>query len=200
MSANRRAAQKAATRETLRQAGRACFAEKGYAATQIGDVARAAGVAHGTFYVHFASKETLADELLAAFNAETARRVGERLLGGSLQTRVQGAAEAFLGHWHEDASMVRCYAERMGAAIELEALRDGVNPPAFDLLGGALQMLAAERGVEGDFTLVTQALLAMWLRIGLQSLFNEAVSREFATQTLVALSIASIEAALGSSA
>ena len=36
----------------LKQAARACFAERGYAATQVGDLARRAGVAHGTFYVH----------------------------------------------------------------------------------------------------------------------------------------------------
>lgn len=198
MSATRRAARKAATREALRAAARACFAEKGYAATQIGDVAQAAGVAHGTFYVHFAGKEALADELLAEFNAETARRVGARLASGSVGERVRAGAEAFLGHWHEDAAMVRCYAERVGAGLELAALRDGVNPPAFELLHRLLTALAVERGVEGDWRLLTHALLAMWLRLGLQSLFNEHVSRDAATRTLVTLSVASIEASLGS--
>ena len=40
------------------------FAARGFAATRLDDVARRAGVAKGTIYLHFADKETLFEELI----------------------------------------------------------------------------------------------------------------------------------------
>ena len=58
-------------------AARRTFMSTGVAKTGVGDVARAAGVAHGTFYVHFENKDAVVRELLAEFNAEFARRVAD---------------------------------------------------------------------------------------------------------------------------
>lgn len=66
--ARRTQLQLAATRETLLAAGRAVFAEKGYANAQIAEIARAAGVGISSFYGQFTDKEDLyliiVDELL----------------------------------------------------------------------------------------------------------------------------------------
>ena len=67
--------QKAETRALLEKAALQCFAEKGYGATQVADVARRAGVAHGTFYVHFPTKADLVDHLLAQFQATMVARL-----------------------------------------------------------------------------------------------------------------------------
>src|SRR5476651_805748 len=40
------------------------FADRGFAATRLDDVARRADVAKGTIYLHFADKETLFEELI----------------------------------------------------------------------------------------------------------------------------------------
>src|SRR5260370_41100742 len=40
-------------------AGLACFAERGFAATRLEDVARRAGVTKGTLYLYFPNKEEL---------------------------------------------------------------------------------------------------------------------------------------------
>src|SRR4051812_14450587 len=42
------------------------FAARGFAATRLDDVAKRAGVAKGTIYLHFADKETLFQELIRA--------------------------------------------------------------------------------------------------------------------------------------
>ena len=78
MSSTRRQ-QKAETRAALLEAARALFGERGFADTQIGDIAGRAGVAHGTFYVHFADKGQVLDELLAAYNDALGRRLAARL-------------------------------------------------------------------------------------------------------------------------
>lgn len=53
-----------ATRSRVIAAAREVFAERGFAATRMGDIAAAAGVAHGTVYTYFDSKEAVLLELL----------------------------------------------------------------------------------------------------------------------------------------
>lgn len=62
----RREAQKSETRDALLAAARALFAERGFEATTLAAVAKRAGVAVGTVYVHFPDKPTLLTEALHA--------------------------------------------------------------------------------------------------------------------------------------
>jgi AcrR family transcriptional regulator len=78
----RRARRKAATRQRLLVAARELFASGGFDATRPQDIARAADLATGTFYVHFADK-------CEAFHAFTAQAVEE--LMGEIRTRAAGA-------------------------------------------------------------------------------------------------------------
>lgn len=59
-----RAAQSAARREAILKAALAEFSAAGFAATRLDDVARRAGVAKGTIYLHFADKEALFQEIV----------------------------------------------------------------------------------------------------------------------------------------
>src|ERR1700758_2965577 len=54
----------AARREAILAAALDEFSAQGFAATRIDDVARRAGVAKGTIYLHFADKEALFQELV----------------------------------------------------------------------------------------------------------------------------------------
>jgi AcrR family transcriptional regulator len=59
----------------------ACFAEKGFAASRMDDIARRAGISKGTIYLYFESKE-------AVFKALAQRAIGGRIqaIAGQLQT------------------------------------------------------------------------------------------------------------------
>src|SRR4026208_869018 len=59
-----RAKRSAQRRGAVRAAALDEFAARGFAATRLDDVARRAGVAKGTIYLHFADKETLFQELI----------------------------------------------------------------------------------------------------------------------------------------
>jgi len=88
-AADRRERRKAETRRRLLDAARRLFVERGYDATRPQDVARAADVGAGTFYLHFADKrdafraftEEAAEELMAVTRdaSRGARGFGERL-------------------------------------------------------------------------------------------------------------------------
>ena len=70
-----------ATKAKISRAALGLFVEKGVAETTVRDIARAAGVAEGTLYRHFAGKEELAWELFAtnyaAFAQELERHQAE---------------------------------------------------------------------------------------------------------------------------
>ncbi len=136
--------QKEATRDTVRAAARGCFVDRGFAATGIGDICAAAGVAHGTFYIHYPSKEAVLDELLAELNQELAGKLAPALAGraGDLEPAVRAAAAIFIDFCREHDRLVACYVERAAAGLDPAAFRDGINPPVAALLRAALAAVA----------------------------------------------------------
>jgi AcrR family transcriptional regulator len=64
VAARRKRADGDATRARLFDAAVRLFAERGYAETSVDQIARAAGVAKGTFFVHFATKDAVVTELV----------------------------------------------------------------------------------------------------------------------------------------
>jgi len=64
-----------ATRGRLRTSGRKLFAERGLHAVTSHDIAEAAGVAAGTFYLHFRDKHELFRVLVFEAIAELSRRI-----------------------------------------------------------------------------------------------------------------------------
>src|SRR5947207_15299625 len=87
-----RAVQRNARREAILSAALAEFIARGFAATRLEDVARRAGVAKGTIYLHFKDKESLFEELIRSALVPLIGRLGATpTAGGS----VRGALEAF---------------------------------------------------------------------------------------------------------
>ncbi len=64
---NKRIAQRQRTRQAILDTGRRLFATQGYQQTNVGQIAREVGVAHGTVYYHFPDKRTLLMVLLGEF-------------------------------------------------------------------------------------------------------------------------------------
>jgi AcrR family transcriptional regulator len=74
-----------------------CFAERGFHSTRIEDIAEAAGVAKGTFYLYYESKESVVLALMAEFTRELERIltwVGEDLFRGEQEPMQIFAKEA----------------------------------------------------------------------------------------------------------
>lgn len=73
------------------EAGLVLFAERGFAATRLEDVARRAGIAKGTVYLYFSSKESLFEAALKDRMVSTMEGVGE------LTASFAGSTEELLG-------------------------------------------------------------------------------------------------------
>ncbi len=66
--------QKEQTKELLLQTAYEVFSKKGIMNTRVSDIARAAGVSHGTIFVHFRSLEAMIEEVVALYGQKIAMR------------------------------------------------------------------------------------------------------------------------------
>ena len=193
-----RQTQKAQTRESLKAAALACVAKAEYADVQIADITQAAGVAKGTFYVHFATKEALFDELRAEFNTSFVAKVltiWQRKHAGT-DDLVQAIAQQFLSSWREHKTFIRAYAQRLTVGASFDEIRDGVNPEMRAFLVQAMTKALAGEGLKlREPELVVQGLLAMWMRVGLQATFASNRKDDAIAQTLTRMTLGAVRAA-----
>lgn len=102
----RREASKRATRAALTAAAQRLFAERGYEATTVADIAGAANVTHRTFYRYFDGKEDLIAEeyrtwLAGLRNAITARPAAEPPLTAVREAMISAGVPSPLGVFSE---------------------------------------------------------------------------------------------------
>jgi AcrR family transcriptional regulator len=77
MSESKRKAQKEQTRQLLIETALQQFAEHGLSATPTADIAKAAGVSHGTVFAHFPTREEFLICVIEEFGTRIARRMHE---------------------------------------------------------------------------------------------------------------------------
>jgi AcrR family transcriptional regulator len=193
--------QKEVTRQALAEAGLRCFSAAGYPGTSIAQITAEAGVAHGTFYVHFKSKEELLEELLHAYNARFVERLAPLIESGvtsrSPRELIREVARIFIEVWKAERSLITVYLQRAGVGLRLESLRDGVDPGVTRVAAGWIAAFARRYGtVLEDAELITQALFALWFRLGLQLLFGETVTQELVLDRLEALTFGALAAVI----
>lgn len=154
----RRSSRKAATRQALLEAGRRFVESRGSEAAQVGDIARAAGVAHGTFYVHFTSKDDLLDELWRDLDTSLARELEPLFAEAERidEERLRRMIGTCLDHWMAHRGLLGALAERL--------VREDLQLSLEKLLG---ELLARSGNVNGEGALMARGLLGMWMRIGM---------------------------------
>lgn len=107
----------ARTRTRLLDAGVAVAGHDGLAGLSVNRVVARAGVAKGTFYVHFADREAFVDALHARFHADVEEAVARATAGTAPGAgRIWRGAEAYLDV---------CLSNRAIKALSLEARTDG---------------------------------------------------------------------------
>lgn len=167
----------ASRRAHLAEAALSVFAEKGYHRATIRDVARAAGVADGTIYASFASKEALLlalldplDELASLGGAAAAAPNGE--LGAFLRTRL---SERFAALTPERLDALRVV---LSEALVDEELRrivlTRVLAPTYALPVPAFEALAAAGRLNApDAAFAARAMTAAVLGLAVLRLLGE---------------------------
>jgi AcrR family transcriptional regulator len=92
-----RAARAAERRQAIMEAALDEFIARGFTATRLDDIARCAGVAKGTIYLHFKDKESMFEELIrTAIVPLIGRLTSPPLPGASVRATLEGFARTFI--------------------------------------------------------------------------------------------------------
>lgn len=155
------------TREKLLSAAEAEFGERGFHAVGIGDITRRAGVALGTFYVYFESKEEIYRDLVSYLSHRVRSWVGERVAGvPDRLTAERMGLEAFLEFTRQHPGLYRIISEAEFVANDAfvehymgfaRAYRENLEK-------------AGQRGDirEGDYEVWSWAIMGMMMFLGLR--------------------------------
>ncbi|MGG6313783.1 TetR/AcrR family transcriptional regulator [Paenibacillus macerans] len=117
--------QKERTRLRLIETALSLYARQGLLATRTADVAREAGVSHGTVFAHFATQEALLDAVIGEFGVRVDARLHELASrGGSLREVLQAhlaglrEAEPFYGRLVRESRLLPNGARHVLTAIQ----------------------------------------------------------------------------------
>lgn len=88
-------------REQLLEVGRGAFAEKGYDAVSVEELAQRAGVTKPIVYEHFGGKEGIYAVILDREVSVLLERMSDALTVSGARARVESSADAFLGYIEE---------------------------------------------------------------------------------------------------
>lgn len=176
------------TRRRLLESGVALFAERGLNGVTTHDIAHAAGVAAGTFYLHFPDKSALFHEIAA----DTESRLREHIeqataYAADLRGSVRAMVEALFDFASENRDLIRILfsADAGGAGAEL---LDSFSSSIED--GRRRAIASGEMPREIDATVLSQALVGMLSRVLLWWIDDpDPVARETVIETLTRIQL-----------
>lgn len=112
----------------LTAAATAVFAEQGFHAAQVGDLAAAAGISRATFYNYFSSKEALLRHMVQEALPDLVA-TGEPAADGGALDRIRASTEAYLDAYQRHAVLMHIWNEAAQRNPEMAALlRDARRP------------------------------------------------------------------------
>ncbi len=91
---------KAGTRERILQAAAAAFRGRGLSAVGVAEVMDRAGLTHGAFYAHFASKEDLVAAAIEHASGQTTRKFDRTVHGAAAEDRLMAVVDRYLSPEH----------------------------------------------------------------------------------------------------
>ena len=162
-SANGHTARREETRRRLLQAGTELFAERGLHAVTSARIARRAGVATGTFYLHFPDKHALFEELVFAALAELRERqdrASAERREGSDELRVR--LEELVSFTEEKRDLIRVVFAR---GSESAAIAHEIHDRVASGVEARLSQVVAERGLPIHPGAAAQARAATLIRV-----------------------------------
>ena len=154
-----------ATRERIFKSGTALFAARGLHDVTTHDIAAEAGVAAGTFYLHFPDKQTLFREIVF----EAVEDLRQQLIAA------RGGAPDHAAAVRAQADVLLGFAEQRGDLVRILFGRDsearGLGADVLDHLALGLRERLTRSQAEGatppqiDPAVAAQAIVGMWSRV-----------------------------------
>ena len=157
----------ARTRRRLLEAAEAVFAELGYHEASIVKITEAAGVGQGTFYLYFASKKDVFDELVVDLNHRVRQAMTEAASQG--KTRAEMERLGFAGYFRFVAEHPALYRIiRQAEFVSPESLQLHYERLTSGYVAGLRQAMEAGEIAEGDPELLAWALMGIGELVGMR--------------------------------
>jgi AcrR family transcriptional regulator len=157
----------AATRGRLLEAAERIFAELGYHDASIVKITEAAGVAQGTFYLYFASKKDLFDELVLDLNHRVRQAMTEAAdQGGTRAEKELLGFGAFFRFTAEHPALYRII--RQAEFVSPETLHEHYRRLTNGYVAGLRQAMADGEIDDGDPEVLAWALMGIGELVGMR--------------------------------
>jgi TetR/AcrR family transcriptional repressor of nem operon len=108
---------KSKTRERILKAAAAAFREHGVPGVRVEEIMAGAGLTHGGFYSHFASKDELLEEALAEAGRQTVERFAGLLESAPSERHFQALIDAYLSDEHAAHPEQGCPVATLGPEV-----------------------------------------------------------------------------------
>ena len=155
------------TRRRLLESAEAVFAELGYHAASIVKITEAAGVGQGTFYLYFASKKDVFDELVVDLNHRVRQAMTEAASLG--KTRAEMERLGFAGYFRFVAEHPALYRIiRQAEFVSPETLQLHYERLTSGYVAGLREAMEAGEIAEGDPELLAWALMGIGELVGMR--------------------------------
>jgi AcrR family transcriptional regulator len=157
----------AATRRRLLEAAEKIFAEVGYHAASIVKITEAAGVAQGTFYLYFASKKQIFDELVVDLNSRVRHAMQEGAAQGT--SRAESELLGFAGFFRFTAEHPALYRIiRQAEFVSPETLHLHYERLTTGYVAGLRDAMASGEIADGDAEVLAWALMGIGELVGIR--------------------------------
>ncbi len=155
------------TRARLLQAAEQVFAEHGYHDASMVKITEAAGVAQGTFYLYFASKQAIFDELVSDLNRRVRRAMAQASrAGGNRAASERLGFAAFFRFTAEHPALYRII--RQAEFVSPRMLHQHYDSITAGYAAGLTQAAAAGEIVDVDPVVAAWALIGIGEMIGMR--------------------------------
>jgi AcrR family transcriptional regulator len=118
---NSRTAAKEASHERIVSVAAREIRRSGYDGTGVADIMKLAGLTHGAFYAHFASREAMLEEAADRACAESAAAIGQVVAKAPAEQALASLLRAYLSQEHRDNVASGCPLAALGSETPRQA-------------------------------------------------------------------------------
>lgn len=119
--ASARAAAKEASHERIVAAAARAIRRSGYDGTGVADIMKEAGLTHGAFYAHFASREAMLAEAASRACAESSAAAASMVAGAPSRDALAAMLQAYLSKEHQQQVEMGCPLAALGSETPRQA-------------------------------------------------------------------------------
>lgn len=159
-----RAAAKDATHERIVGVAARAIRRSGYAGTGVADIMKEAGLTHGAFYAHFASREAMLAEAAARACAESAAAAADLVAQVPSEKALPAMLAAYLSQKHQDQAETGCPLAALGSETARQAA--DVRRAATRHIKEVVDLLARQSPDWGQPRAHDQALVTLSTMVG----------------------------------